>query len=328
MATPKRVKLSDVAKAAGLSIGATSDALSGKNRIPDDTRARVREIANSLGYSPNPIARALTSGHLPLIGLVISAIDRKAEFDAYRSYWADVISAATTEATKHGYALVVLSSLKIEQLQLIPYAGLIVVDSVQDDPDLDIALNLDVAVATDYVREDERIAIHFRAEYGDSVQMAMDCLLDSGANKLAIVLPRIQEAIWVQHVEESARYWSDRTGISVESKYLPIDGSQNSNALKTLLSQEVDGIYSLMPTEDFMASLKSEMQSANKTLMKDLNLVMLDEDRLGELRQLGIASIGISATEYAQSIVSSLVNYIENKAEHTHLNINFSITRP
>ena len=328
MANPKRVKLSDVAKAAGLSIGATSDALSGKNRIPDETRERVREIASSMGYSPNPIARALTSGHLPLIGLVISAIDRKAEFDAYRSYWADVISAATTEATKLGYALVVLSSLKIEQLQLIPYAGLIVVDSVNDDPDLDIALNLDVAVATDYFREDERIAIHFRAEYGDSVQMAMDYLLESGAKKLAIVLPRVEDAIWIQHVEESARYWSDRTGISVECKFLPVDGSKTDSAVKALLAQNVDGIYSLMPTENFMASLKSEMSINNKSFKKDLNLVMLDEDRLGELKDLGIATIGISASEYAQSIVASLVKYIENHAEHTHLNIHFRIVKP
>ncbi|MEN9692958.1 MAG: hypothetical protein RLZZ330_602 [Actinomycetota bacterium] len=328
MANPKRVKLSDVAKAAGLSIGATSDALSGKNRIPDETRTRVREIANSLGYSPNPIARALTSGHLPLIGLVISAIDRKAEFDAYRSYWADVISAATTEATKLGYALVVLSSLKIEQIRLIPYAGLIVVDSVNDDPDLDIALNLDVAVATDYVREDERIAVHFRAEYGDSVQMAMDCLLEKGAKKLAILLPNVEEAVWVQHVEESARYWSDRTGICVECKSLPIDGSQTNSSLRALLEQGIDGIYSLMPTEDFMSSMKSELKKIGKSFAKDFNLAMLDEDRLGELRELGIATIGISATEYAQSIVASLVNYIENKAEHTHLNINFSLIKP
>ena len=328
MAIQKRVKLSEVAKAAGLSIGATSDALSGKNRIPDETRSRVREIAQSMGYSPNPIARALTSGHLPLIGLVISAIDRKAEFDAYRSYWADVISAATTKATEKGYALVVLSSLKIEQLQIIPYAGLIVVDSLESDPDLEVALNLDVAVATDYVREDERIAIHFRAEYGDSVQMSMDYLLDAGAKKLAIVFPRVEDAIWVQHVEESARYWSDRTGIKVDCVSLPVDGSKSEEAISQLLDDSVDGIYSLMPTEDFMTTLKSKMQKQNKVFVRDVNLVMLDEDRLGELKNLGTATIGISATEYAQSIVESLVNYIENKTEHTHLNINFRLNQP
>ncbi len=48
-----RVTLSDVAKAAGLSLGGTSYALRGHPRIPKETVERVRREAERLGYKPD-----------------------------------------------------------------------------------------------------------------------------------------------------------------------------------------------------------------------------------------------------------------------------------
>lgn len=57
---PQRtVLLRDVAKAAGLSLGGASRALNGDPRISPATRERVKQLAASLGYRPNPAGRAL-----------------------------------------------------------------------------------------------------------------------------------------------------------------------------------------------------------------------------------------------------------------------------
>lgn len=324
----KRTRLVDVARTAGVSIGAASDALSGKNRIPEETRNRIREVANNLGYVPNPIARALTVGHLPLVGLVISAIDRRAEFDAYRTYWADVISAATLAATNRGYALVVLATLDSFEIQSIPFAGLIVVDPSTDDPDLEDALALNIPVATDYMQTDQRIAVKFRAEYGDSVAMSLDYLSSAGAQHCAVIMPTVEDAVWVQHVENYAVAWSEMNKKSVDCFYLPVDSSENELALEDLLQSGYDGIYSLMPTDEFIQALDEAIANKQKTIGKNVHIVMLDEDRTGSLAQRGISVIGISPQQYAQSIVDALINVIEHAKNHDQVNIEFRLTQP
>lgn len=130
----KRARLVDVAREAGVSVGAASDALAGKNRIPEATRERVREVAARLGYVPNAAARALGSGHLPIVGLVIGSLGRPGEFEPLGAYWADVIGQASTLLAQRGYALAVLPSLDGPAPTAIPFAAVILMGVDPADP--------------------------------------------------------------------------------------------------------------------------------------------------------------------------------------------------
>ncbi|MCQ8812045.1 LacI family DNA-binding transcriptional regulator, partial [Escherichia coli] len=48
-----------------------SRALKGDTRISLDTRERISKLARELGYTPNALARTLSSGRSGLIGLVL-----------------------------------------------------------------------------------------------------------------------------------------------------------------------------------------------------------------------------------------------------------------
>lgn len=63
--------LSDIAERAGVSIKTVSGALHGGSaRMSEETRARIKEIAEELGYVTNLAARGVRQGWLPLIGVV------------------------------------------------------------------------------------------------------------------------------------------------------------------------------------------------------------------------------------------------------------------
>ncbi len=315
MTPKKRARVVDVAAAAGVSISTVSEALSGKNRIPDETRERIAKIAQELGYSPNPLGKALQTGKLPLIGFLVSAIDRKTEFNAYRTYWADVFSEVTLAAAKRGYGLVLLANLEMPELRAIPFAGIIVVDTHENDPHLHDALDTGLPVATDYIQQDVRIASRFRTEYADSIPMAFAELQRLGASKLGVLMPEIKDAIWVRNVEAAAKDWAKQNSVNVEVSHLNVDGSENESEMKKLADAGVDGIYSLMPTEEFMIAFKP--------YMKTIRLVMLDEDRTGELAEQRISTIGVSADEYAQTIVNSLVDAMEGNIVPGVSNVHF-----
>lgn len=60
----------DVARVAGVSHQTVSRVLNDHPNVRESTRARVRSAIEELGYRPNRAARALVTGHFPVIGVV------------------------------------------------------------------------------------------------------------------------------------------------------------------------------------------------------------------------------------------------------------------
>ena len=62
-----------VAKVAGVSPSTVSRALQNNPRISEAVRSRIRQIADDMGFRPNPIARSLVSRETRVIGVVFPA---------------------------------------------------------------------------------------------------------------------------------------------------------------------------------------------------------------------------------------------------------------
>lgn len=68
----RRPTIRDIAQAAGVSPGAVSFALNGQRGVSEQTRARVRQVADELGWAPSAAARALSVNRAQAVGLVIA----------------------------------------------------------------------------------------------------------------------------------------------------------------------------------------------------------------------------------------------------------------
>jgi len=63
--------LKDVAARAGVSARTVSNVVNGSARVAPETRRRVQEAIEELGYRPNLAARSLRAGRTGIIGLAI-----------------------------------------------------------------------------------------------------------------------------------------------------------------------------------------------------------------------------------------------------------------
>nr|WP_203417106.1 LacI family DNA-binding transcriptional regulator [Jiangella ureilytica] len=73
---PRReVTLADVARAAGVSKSTASKALRDKYGVGADTRTRVREVAEKLGFRPSAVARQLTAGRTGTVGILTNDLE-------------------------------------------------------------------------------------------------------------------------------------------------------------------------------------------------------------------------------------------------------------
>ncbi|MDM7890767.1 LacI family DNA-binding transcriptional regulator [Curtobacterium caseinilyticum] len=64
------VRITDVAALAGVSIGTASKALNDTGQLRDETRARVKDAAEKLGFVGDARARALSSGRTYTVGMI------------------------------------------------------------------------------------------------------------------------------------------------------------------------------------------------------------------------------------------------------------------
>jgi LacI family repressor for deo operon, udp, cdd, tsx, nupC, and nupG len=97
-----RPTINDVATAAGVSKGAVSFALNGRPGISPDTRRRILETAETLGWSPSPRARALSVSKALAVGLVIA---RPPEILRADAFFPSFIAGLETVLSTRGHAL-------------------------------------------------------------------------------------------------------------------------------------------------------------------------------------------------------------------------------
>jgi alanine racemase len=67
----QRPRIADVAIAAGVSKTAVSFAFNNPERLAPETVARIREVAEGLGYRPHPVARMLSQRRTRTVGVVV-----------------------------------------------------------------------------------------------------------------------------------------------------------------------------------------------------------------------------------------------------------------
>ena len=97
-----RPTINDVASAAGVSKGAVSFALNGRPGISEETRRRILETAETLGWSPSPRARALSVSKALAVGLVIA---RPPEILRADAFFPSFIAGLETVLSTRGHAL-------------------------------------------------------------------------------------------------------------------------------------------------------------------------------------------------------------------------------
>lgn len=95
----------DVAKRAGVSISTVSYAINGTRPITEETRQRIFQVMEELGYKPNVMARALASKRSHIISLLFPVSKR-----GLGATELEFVTSATQAAQECGYHLVLWSA--------------------------------------------------------------------------------------------------------------------------------------------------------------------------------------------------------------------------
>lgn len=181
------VKLQDVADAAGVSIATASRALGGKKRVSAQTAEAVLAAARRLGYTVDPIARALRDGSTRTVGMIVPVIGNP--------YFAELIGAVEDELRQVGFELVIADShgdvaqeaLRLATLVARRVDGILVVpqDSTGSVTAIRRAMTSVPVVQVD--RKVDRVAGDFVGVDNDTgMRLVLEHLADQGVRRVVL----------------------------------------------------------------------------------------------------------------------------------------------
>lgn len=92
-----KITIRDVAREAGVSTQTISRVTNNKDEITPETRARVQQVIDRLGYNPSRVARGLASQRTRTLGVIVS--------DITNPFYADLITSIQETAWELDYAV-------------------------------------------------------------------------------------------------------------------------------------------------------------------------------------------------------------------------------
>lgn len=180
-----RVKISDVAREAGVSLGTVSNAINHPERVRPDTLALVNEAIDRLGYLPNQTARLLAGGVNAVIGLVLPRLNHGCSLQ--------IANGARNEANRSGYDLVIMNTdddQEVERRYLrfcvgMQLAGVLVQPSTYQVPRPLRPLPVPVVFLSAPDVPDEALSVS--ADYAAQGRLIAEHVLSRGATHIAVV---------------------------------------------------------------------------------------------------------------------------------------------
>ena len=200
--------IQDVAKASGVSVGTVSRALNNYPDVSAKTRAKVLEAVRELGYSPNLMAKNLSSKHIQNISVILSGFLEEKMFNGFETI---LMRGAYEYAEEHGLEVslyVINGKIQMEKsYEQMCYehnlAGAILLGLKTTDPYCETlgasrypCVTIDLEVAGDNVTS---VTIDHIAAFKELTQYLIDCghrkiVLVNGRKNAMVTLERLAGA--------------------------------------------------------------------------------------------------------------------------------------
>jgi DNA-binding LacI/PurR family transcriptional regulator len=133
----RRPRISDVASGAGVSKSTVSIAFNNPERLSQETTARIRSVADALGYRPHPVARMLAQRHTSTLGILTPQALVVAFANPFFSMFSQGVASVAEE---FGYGLLFVSPLHGSLARAVGRAsvdGFVAIGLGEDHPEVE-----------------------------------------------------------------------------------------------------------------------------------------------------------------------------------------------
>ncbi|GIN56217.1 LacI family transcriptional regulator [Lederbergia ruris] len=309
------VGLKDIAKAAGVSVSTVSNVINGRKNVGKETKERILQLCEEMGYRPNIIGKSLKTGQTNTIVFIFSNFER--------SFYLKIINGINDYLAENGFDLIVCTTNSSKNFVRSNFTrGAIVLDKKMTDEFLvSIAKPVYPIVVMDRLIENEYIKSVVTENYSVMSEL-VQALVDKGFRNFGYI------GGYEDSLDHRERYQAfidtlTHNNISFQrTNYYHGDFSEESGyraANIFILSNSLPEI--LVCANDNMAigALKA-LQENKYEVPKDISVTGFDDSRDAE--NFGLTTVTIPRYESGYLAAKELVEMING----TSNNENFKIT--
>jgi DNA-binding LacI/PurR family transcriptional regulator len=311
----KRLTIAEVARAADVSPQTVSRVINERPDVSPETRQRVQQIIDRLGYQPSAIARSLASRRTRTLGLIT------ADFSDY--FFTQVIAGAEVEARRHGYFFMLGSTERNPQdepeyIRLLTerHVAGILFARPSTEPDnrhlLSVLRDGIPVVTTAYYIPGANLTV-VDVDNVDGAQQATHYLMECGRRQIAMITG---PATWKSVHDRTKGY-----GLVLEAARVAVDPGliaegdwsydSGYRAMQTLLARGVS-FSGLFAQNDQMAiAAIRALREAGRRVPDDVAVVGYDDIPAAEYCDPPLTTIGQPMQEVGKEATRLLIQAIE-----------------
>lgn len=300
--------LKELARVAGVSTAAASNALSGKGRMSEETRERIIHIAETSSYRPNSYAASLRTGLTKTIGFVMTPDSDPDSEQRWAAYASRLLYELVIEASKHGYTVKIIAANLPHLLAQAHIDFLYYFDPFPDEVLIDEAVRLGIPVLSNDEFNDSRLAFTIDSGFDEMTRAACDLLITKGSSRPGLLaeLPDIpSDAIG----ENTYIQWCNEHNITPRIARGNWGRTDLAERISELLDSGCDSIYSFYEEAEQVLDLLKERGIA---VPEDMLLISATSDRK-ETDALGVTATVYHPELCASEAVPLMIAYSQNK---------------
>jgi DNA-binding LacI/PurR family transcriptional regulator len=312
------VKITDVARHAGVSPSTVSYALSGKRPISEETRRRVEESIRQLGYRPHAGARALASSRSNVLALVVP-LRAGIHVPVVMQFAVSVV----TTARRYDHDVLLLTQEEGEDgLRRVADTALvdamIVMDVQLDDPRLPLLRSLDrPSVMIGFPAEADGLTC-IDLDFKAAGEACVEHLARLGHRVVALVgsPPEVyvRHTAFAQRVVQGFTAAADRGRLS--SSVHPCEATPTAarEVAEQLLREQPALTGVVVHNEAILEPLIDAFEQLGLRVPADLSVTAICPDELAENLRVPVTSVALPSAEVGTRAVELLMKKLDSKS--------------
>ncbi|MEH7222284.1 LacI family DNA-binding transcriptional regulator [Bacillus sp. JJ1566] len=313
------ITIKDVAKEANVSPSTVSRVIADNPRISEETKQRVREAMERLGYHPNFTARSLAVNSTATIGVVMPF---SASHVLQDPFFPEVIRGISVQAREHKYGMYLSAGGTEDEIfeevvgmvQGRRVDGLILLYSRTDDRLIQYLQKIDFpfTVIGRPINGAERV-IHVDNDNIYITRVVTDYLIGLGHTKIAFIGFDGDFVFMLDRLEGYKQALSE-AGIPFVKDYIVQKSAltEGKEAIKSFI-RSVEPPTALVCTDDFIAiELMSHFEEVNIRVPEDVSIVSFNNVLLAQYSKPPLTSVDIDIFQLGLEGASCLLEKIKN----------------
>lgn len=281
------VTIYDLARITGYSAPTVSKALNGTGKLSEGTRKVILDTAQKLNYKTNIAARALTTKHTKLIGVILEDVVRMRGFE--HPLFGGILNTFRKEMDAAGYDLLFLSKTLNTTMSYLDHCryrnveGVFIVNPPENDAEIKTFAHSGIpCVSTNEFIPGVCTIVSENEQAGEQ---ATEILLQSGHKKIAFVGPvfKANSPASLERVEGYKKAL-EKAGIAYNEKLVQLckfwDSDSGYEAAQELFARCPDSTAVFAANDTIAYGVMKYLKELGKKIPQDVSIIGFDDDRM------------------------------------------------